>query len=304
MARVFLLPLLAATLACFPACTDSPASLREARAGFQTKLLRKESRGEAPEPPPPGVLDLVRYPAPLGANAAYVSPRPADGKKHPAVIWLVGGFSNSIGGFAWTPGPASNDQSASAFRDHGILMLYPSLRGGNNNPGHIETFYGEVDDVLAAADYLASLDYVDPARIYLGGHSTGGTLALLAAAAAPEGRFRSVFALGPVEDVIGYGADVLPFDLGDPKEGRLRAPQNWLADIQCPTFVFEGTEQPGNFSSLQALQKRSKNRRIQFVPVPGGTHFSIIAPTVEKLSRHILSDMETPAAPQASDALK
>ena len=290
MARVFFLPLLALSLLLASGCTDARESLREARTGFQTKLLRKESVGEAPEPPPPGVLNLVNYPALLGANAAYVSPRPADGKKHPVIIWLVGGFSNSIGGIAWTPGSSDNDQSASAFRDHGILMLYPSLRGGNTNPGHIETFYGEVDDVLAAADYLASLDYVDPARIYLGGHSTGGTLALLAAAAAPEGRFRAVFALGPVEDVIGYGAEVLPFDLSNPKEGRLRAPQNWLADIHCPTLVFEGTEQPGNFASLQALQKRSKNPQIQFIPVPDGTHFSIIAPVVEKLSRHILSD--------------
>ncbi len=37
-------------------------------------------------------------------------------------------------------------------------MMYPSLRGGNKNPGYIETFLGEVDDVIAAARYLAQLD--------------------------------------------------------------------------------------------------------------------------------------------------
>ncbi len=88
---------------------------------------------------------------------------------------LTGGFSNSISAIAWTPGPVSNDQSASGFRDAGIVMMYPSLRGGNNSPGYIETFYGEVDDVLAAAKALAALDYVDAKRIYLGGHSSGGT---------------------------------------------------------------------------------------------------------------------------------
>jgi dipeptidyl aminopeptidase/acylaminoacyl peptidase len=214
-----------------------------------------------------------------------------DGKKHPAIIWLVGGFSNSIGDIAWTPGPASNDQSASGFRDHGIVMMYPSLRGGNTNPGHIETFYGEVDDVLAAARHLASLDYVDPKRIYLGGHSTGGTLALLVAAAA-EDRFRAVFALGPVEDVTGYGADVLPFDLENPKEGQLRAPQRWLKDIKCPTFVFEGTKQ-GNIRSLFAIQARNKNPLIKFEPIQGETHFSIIAPLVIKISRAVTSDSDT-----------
>jgi hypothetical protein len=150
--------------------------------------------------------------------------------KHPAIIWLTGGFSNSIGDIAWTPGPASNDQSASGFRDAGIVMMYPPLRGGNNNPGYIETFYGEVDDVLAAAKALATLDYVDPKRIYLGGHSTGGTLALLVAAAGGD-RFRAVFALGPVDNVVGYGADVLPFDLKNPKEAQVRAPVVWVSSI-------------------------------------------------------------------------
>ena len=105
--------------------------------------------------------------------AAYASPPPADGKRHPAIIWIFGGFDNSIGEIAWQKGPAANDQSAIVFREAGILMMYPSLRGGNRNPGFTESFYGEVDDVLAAADYLSKLDYVDTNRIYLGGHSTG-----------------------------------------------------------------------------------------------------------------------------------
>jgi dipeptidyl aminopeptidase/acylaminoacyl peptidase len=55
------------------------------------------------------------------------------------------------------------------------------LRGGNDNPGRREGFLGEVDDVLAAADHLSKLPHIDPTQIYLGGHSTGGTLALLVA---------------------------------------------------------------------------------------------------------------------------
>jgi acetyl esterase/lipase len=276
--------ILGLTLSALP--TFSAPPILDARQGFTTKLLREERVGEAAEEPPASSgLKLVQYSAPLGNYAAYISADPGDGKKHPAIIWLVGGFSNSIGDVAWTPGPASNDQSASGFRNHGIVMMYPSLRGGNTNPGHIETFYGEVDDVLAAAKHLASLDYVDPKRIYLGGHSTGGTLALLAAAAA-EDRFRAVFALGPVEDVTGYGADVLPFDLENPKEGQLRAPQRWLKDIKCPTFIFEGTKR-GNITSLFTLQARNKNPLITFEPIQGETHFSIIAPLVTRIGRAI-----------------
>ncbi len=267
----------------------SAPSIITARQGFTTKLLRQDRVGEAAEEPPVGSgLRLIQYTAPLGQNAAYVSTDLGDGKKHPAIIWLVGGFSNSISGIAWTPGPASNDQSASGFRDHGIVMMYPSLRGGNNNPGYIETFYGEVDDVLAAAKHLASLDYVDPMRIYLGGHSTGGTLALLVAAAA-EDRFRAVFALGPVEDVTGYGADVLPFDLENPKEGQLRAPQRWLKDIRCPTFVFEGTKR-GNIESLFALQARNENPLIKFEPIQGESKTISAGPDSTKSPQRIADE--------------
>ena len=44
-------------------------------------------------------------------------------------------------------------------------MMFPTLRGGNTDiRGRKEFFYGEVDDVHAAANHLARLPYVDPAR--------------------------------------------------------------------------------------------------------------------------------------------
>jgi acetyl esterase/lipase len=42
-------------------------------------------------------------------------------------------------------------------------------------------FYDEVDDVLAAARFLANQLGVDPTQLFLAGHSVGGTTALLAA---------------------------------------------------------------------------------------------------------------------------
>jgi alpha/beta superfamily hydrolase len=292
MRRVFVFLLLLVVADSSFGQTNSSASLVEARGGFQTRLLRRESMGETAERPPSGVLQLTSYPAPLGRNAAYVSPPPKSGGKRPAIIWLVGGFSNSIGDFAWTPGPASNDQSAAGFRNAGIVMMYPSLRGGNDNPGHIETFLGEVDDVLAAAKFLAALDYVDPTRIYLGGHSTGGTLALLVAAASGD-QFRAVFALGPIDDPANYGAEVLPFDLRNKKEIELRAPVRWLAGIRCPTIVLEGTKSRGNIDSLRTMEKRSRNPLVQFVPMPGHDHFSVIAPLVKELAQMITADSGT-----------
>lgn len=278
-----------ATVACRGQSVPGESPI-EARHGFRTHLLRNEQVGAFAELPPRGVLTLVHFPAPLGRNAAYLSPAPQDGKKHPAVIWLAGGFSNSIGAVAWEPADPSNDQSAAQLRTGGILVMYPSLRGGNNNPGFRETFFGEVDDVLAAINYVAALPDVDSHRIYVGGHSTGGTLALLVAESASPGQLRAAFSLGPVGDVRGYGAGVLPFDLNDPKEGDLRAPIRYLGAISCPTFVFEGTVQPSNIMSLRMLERKSSNPLIHFESVPGKTHFSEIVPTLQRVAGGIVAD--------------
>src|SRR5262249_24344200 len=147
-----------------------------------------------------------------------------------------------------------------------------------DNPGVREGFLGEVEDVLAAAEYLAKQEYVDPSRIYLGGHSTGGTLTLLVAEYSD--RFRSVFSFGPVHDVRGYDRQFTPFATSNMREAEVRSPGRWLGSIRSPTFVFEGALFfRGNLGSLQAMARSSTNPKVQFLPVRGANHFSILAPT-------------------------
>lgn len=278
-----MLPLFLAGCASRPAETTS---LPEARAGFQTKLVRKEGGGEPLPQPPPALFRVVRYDSPAGKLGAYLTPDPGDGKKHPAILWVTGGDCNSVGE-VWEDAPASNDQTASAYRKAGVVMMFPSLRGGNDNPGYKEGFFGEVDDVLAAADFLAAQPYVDPGRIYLGGHSTGGTLVMLVAAS--SGRFRAVFSFGPAHDVSGYGPEYLPFDRSSRRELELRSPLRWLHSIQGPTFVFEGTRQ-GNLDSLQKMARATTNPKVKFLPVKGADHFSLLAPVNRLLARKVLAD--------------
>jgi len=59
--------------------------------------------------------------------------------------------------------------------------MVPVLRGENGQPGNFTFFYDEVDDVLAAAEALAQRTYVDANRMFISGHSAGGTLTMLAA---------------------------------------------------------------------------------------------------------------------------
>ena len=266
---------------------EKAASLIEARRGFKSKLARRESDKDPVPAPPPGLFRTVRYDSSAGKLAAYLTPEPKDGKKHPAIIWITGGDCNSIDQGCWKVGPPSNDQSASAFRNAGIVMMFPSLRGGNDNSGVREVFFGEVDDVLAAAEYLGKQTFVDPNRIYLGGHSTGGTLVLLVAECSD--RFRAVFSFGPADDVAGYGPEYLPFDTSNPREIELRSPGRWLAAIKSPTFVFEGAIQ-GNIGSLRTMARTSTNPKTHFVPVHAADHFSILAPTTRLIADKILRD--------------
>jgi dipeptidyl aminopeptidase/acylaminoacyl peptidase len=261
-------------------------SLTEARKGFKTKPHFGGGEREPLPQPPPAVFQLVRYDAPPGKLATYLTPDPKDGKKHPAIIWITGGDSNSIGE-CWQERPPENDQSAAAYRKAGIVMMFPSLRGGNDNPGVKEGFLGEVDDVLAAADFLSKQEYVNPKRIYLGGHSTGGTLVLLTAECSD--RFRAVFSFGPADDVSHYPPDFTPFDTFDEREVALRSPGNWLHSIKGPVFVFEGTEE-GNLDSLLTMKRATNNPKVQFYPVRGATHFSILAPTNRLIAQKILLD--------------
>ncbi len=228
------------------------------------------------------------YDAAPGKLAAYLTKPPKGGQRFPAIIWISGGDSNTIDNSFFLNASPENDQTASAFRQAGIVTMYPSLRGGNNNPGIREGFFGEVDGVVAAANYLARQDFVDPKRIYLGGHSTGGTLVLLVAELTR--RFRAIFSFGPVKDVRGYGTDLLPFDKSNPKEFELRTPELWMQSIQSPVFVFEGNEQPGNLNSLQSLSSRSRNSLLQFQAVRGANHFSILVPMTQLIADKILRD--------------
>ncbi len=263
-------------------------SLSETRRGFITKLVRRESYKEEPvEEPPVGDLRVVQYDIAAGKAAAYLSADPKDGKRHPAIIWIHGGTCNVIGDIAWRDSPPSNDQSARAFRQAGIITMYPALRGGNGCDGVIEGFFGEVDDVLSAADYLAKQPFVDPNRIYLGGHSCGGTLVLLAAEL--SSRFRAVFAFGPKADVRDYDRNFLPFDSSNAREVEPRSPGYWLHSIGLPVFVFDGTHD-SNEEALRWMSTNSTNLQVHFYSIEGGDHRNILAPATRLIAQKILHD--------------
>ncbi len=266
-----------------PSAAPALTPLAKARATHKVNLTRTRRTGAPAPTPPEGTFNLTRFDSPLGPMSAYVGVDPGDGKRHPAIVWLVGGFSNSISPLAWAPSQPENQQSARAFRDAGVIMMYPSRRGGNDSPGHYEAFFGEVDDVLAATDLLATLPYVDPDRIYLGGHSTGGLLALLIAAT--TSRYRGVLAIGPVAQVSDYKHPA-PFDLNDTEAVRLRSPIHWLDDLRTPTLIVEGAG--GYADAIRLMQARTDNPQVRLGLVAGHDHFTVIDPVTRAAAQQVL----------------
>ncbi|AVQ00074.1 peptidase [Ahniella affigens] len=282
-----ILVLLFSIVACSTSSAPNRAEfpLRDARQSFKTNIVRTEPAFGAADDPSGSDFDLIRYDAPVGKLAAYLSKNPGDGLRHPAIVWITGGETQSIGDI-WSPQSRSNDQSAAAYRKAGIIMMFPSQRGGNDNPGQREGFLGEADDILAATDYLASLPYVDTQQIYLGGHSTGGTLAMLVAESTD--RYRAVFAFGPAAWANQYGGDFVFADLKDDRELALRSPYEWLADVRRPLYVFEGSEQGNWDGAIEIMATSNKNPNIHFFRLDGHSHFSVLAPVNELLAAQIV----------------
>jgi len=275
---------------------DGGSTLLRARLGFTTNITTPQAQGTLAVPPGNMPFSVIKYPADPGPLAAYLSKDPGDGGRHPAIVWITGGDCNSIDDI-WSPCPPDNDQSAAQYRAAGMVMMFPSLRGGNDNPGRRESFYGEVDDVIAAGQYLATLPDVDPNRIYLGGHSTGGTLALLVAECSHG--FAGIFCFGPVRDVSGYGGKFVYYDTRDPRETELRSPIHWLDAIITPTYVFEGANRPSNAGEVLAMAQANHNALLHiYQPIPGQSHFSVLEPLNTFLANWVIAGTGAPFTDQ------
>lgn len=271
-------------------------SLRESRNDFTTKIVAESFTDSGRIiAPPENVFVLTKYPTKLGDMSTYVTPDPRDGKRHPAVIWIPGGYGglSDSEDFFWRDHDRDNDQSAAAFRKAGLVVMIPSFRGEDKNPGRYEMFYGELDDIESAFDWLSKQSYVDPKRIYLAGHSTGGTRVLLASEYSKK--FRAYFSIGGVPDLkaridLGNMPVIIPFQQTS-REYQLRSPARFIRSIKKPTWYFEGEESYWDaFDDFEKIA-RKENIPLAIRKIKNGDHFNIIAPLTEVIAKKILADV-------------
>ncbi|MBS0265769.1 MAG: alpha/beta fold hydrolase [Planctomycetes bacterium] len=240
----------------------------DARKSFQTKLWKV---GPSPQPAPtnlqlPATIQEVKYQSGDLSLTAYVDVAPGDNSRRPAVLFLHGGFALD----------ETDLQMPQAYRDAGFIVMLPLLRGENGQPGNFTLCYDEVDDVLAAADVLAALPYVDSDRMFIAGHSVGGVLTQLAAMASKRFVGAASFS-GLCNQHFQTDMSVIRFDASDDVEYRMRSSLAYASSFKCPIRLYYGTQegwlvQQTNETVQRALQA---GVNIAAVAIPGDHQSSV-----------------------------
>lgn len=156
--------------------------------------------------------------------------------------------------------------------------MAPMLRAENGNPGDFEFFYGEVNDLIAAGDYLANVSYVDKDRIFLCGHSVGGTLSMLTSMMPSKYRAISSFSGSSNQEIFFNNIETIkPFDSRTKKETELRSPIIYADSVIKPLFVFVGDQESFFLDmSKNFVEEVKKNGGICELNVVRGDHLSAI----------------------------
>jgi dienelactone hydrolase len=259
-----------------PEITVQTEDYAAVRSRFHTKLLKI---GPAPEQvcddakAPEGASRVIFPSGNLRLKAWIGRPKEKSQQKLPVVLFLHGGFCFDI----------SDWQATQIFRDAGFAVMIPVLRGEEGQPGNFTMFYDEVDDVMSAAKYLRHQSDLDHSRLYLAGHSTGGTLTMLTAIS--DSYFAAAASFSGSPDAVGYTRHALvsggyiPFDYTDPMELQVRSARVYAASFKCPVRIYYGADETHFALSSQPTAKLARDHGldVQAIAVDGGHNSALEA---------------------------
>ncbi len=231
----------------------------------------------------------VHFPSRLDKKpvpATLMVPKNLDkSRKHPAIVWIHGSGSdqNFLG---WHPGSYRMYYSASVYlAQQGYVILTPDYRGSSGYSRdwatgvHMGLGVSDTADVASGADYLKTLDYVDPDRIGVWGLSYGGFLTLQALTADPL-LWRCGINVAGVVDWATYGAGYTTPRLGTPVENpdiyKVSAPIYHMEKLVRPLMVLHGTNDRNvafrdSLRLIDVLVKLDKD--FEMGVYPGEIHF-------------------------------
>ena len=229
--------------------------------------------------------ESVTTPGALGAEVQSLLLKPPGfdpAKKYPAIFLIHGGPQGAwedAWGYRWNP---------QMFAAHGYVVLMTNPHGST---GYGQKFLEEISgdwggacyqDLMAAADYLERLPYVDKDRIGAAGASFGGFM--INWIAGHTTRFKVLVSHdGPYDQRSMYGETEelwfpewefkgLPWEKGSLYEKW--SPSNFVQNIQTPMLVVEGEldfRVPNGqaFQLFSALERRGVPSKMLYFPDEG-----------------------------------
>jgi dipeptidyl-peptidase-4 len=152
-----------------------------------------------------------------------IAPRLEPGRRYPVIFQHYGGPHVQTVSRAWNPGSPALGPIHQYLAQQGYIVFQLDNRGAANRGKAFEdALYHamggvEVEDQLAGAAYLKTLEFVDPKRIYTFGWSYGGYLTLKMLEAVP-GTFAAGIAGAPVSKWELYDTFYTERYMGDPRK--------------------------------------------------------------------------------------
>jgi dipeptidyl aminopeptidase/acylaminoacyl peptidase len=199
---------------------------------------------------------LVRYPSKDGkwtiSAFVYVPYNLPRNGEHPAIVLVHGGpTAQTMNTF---------NRFVQYMANQGYFVIAPNYRGST---GYGKEFQqanlfdmggGDLQDVLAAADWIKQTGYVDPKKLILMGGSYGGYLTMMGVTKAPE-----LWAAGvPIVPFVNWFTEIQNEDpvlqqsdlatMGDLEKNKTlyedRSPINFVDRIKAPLYLLAGGNDP------------------------------------------------------------
>lgn len=217
-------------------------------------------------------------------------------KRYPGLVLLHGGFHEKLDWrfFRYIDGAVTK----------GFVVFFPEYRGSRGyGENHYQNDYGitDLEDVLAAGNYLSRQDFVDPNRLGIIGHSRGGMLTMLAIEKEPK-RFKAAVEIAGLVDFLAYMSykpDYRRNEVAKEKyfQGKLPSeslqpyldisPITHVNDIETPLFIVGTTadnEVPFSLHGgrmADAMKARGKTFELRVYDKAPGGHVFLFGDTPE-----------------------
>jgi dipeptidyl aminopeptidase/acylaminoacyl peptidase len=199
---------------------------------------------------------LVHYPSKDGkwqiSAFVYVPYNAERSGKNAAVVYIHGGpTSQTVNSF---------NKTIQYLVNQGFFVIAPNYRGSTGygkefeDANRFDMGGGDLDDVIAAAEWIKKTGFIDPKKVAVAGGSYGGYLTMMAVTKAPN-----LWAAGvPIVPFVNWFTEVENEDpllreydlatMGDPMKDKARyqerSPINFVDQIKAPLLLLAGGNDP------------------------------------------------------------